>query len=89
MLGQKIIHCVSHGRVKTPKHISLAMSMHHLTGSKQLTNILNRMGHCSSYEEVESVDTSLVMEVVAKSNLLGVITPSNIIQILSTFATIK
>ena len=37
------------------------------------------MGHCSSYEDVEAVDTSLAMEAVAKSNLFGVITPSNIL----------
>ena len=64
--------------VKTPKHASLAMAVRHLTGSKQLITILNRMGHSSSYEEVEAIDTSLAREVIAKSNLLGVVIPSNI-----------
>ena len=79
MLGQDIIHSASHGRVKTPKHVGLAMSVRHMTGSKTIINILNRMGHCSLYEEVEAVDTSLAMEVAAKSSLFGVVTPSNIL----------
>ena len=45
MLGQDIIHSASHGRVKTPKHVGLAMSVRHMTGSKTIINILNRMGH--------------------------------------------
>ena len=71
-IGQDIIHSASHGRVKTPKHVGLAVSLRHVTGSKTIINILNCMGHCSSYEDVEAVDTSLAMEAVAKSNLFGV-----------------
>ena len=41
--------------------------------------MLNRMAHCSSYENVEAVDTSIAREMVAQSNNhIGVITPSNI-----------
>ena len=35
-LAQDAIHCSSHGRVKLPKHVGLAMCVRHLTGSKQL-----------------------------------------------------
>ena len=52
--------------------------MRHLTGSKQLITILNRMGQCCSYEEVVLVDTSLANEILAKSDETGVIIPSNI-----------
>ena len=39
----------------------------------------NGMGDCSSFEDVETVDTSIVREMIAQSNNhLGVITPSNI-----------
>jgi len=41
------------------------MAVHHLTGSKVLITLLNRMGHCSSYEEVQAVDTTFAMEVAA------------------------
>ena len=58
-------HCASHSRIKMPKHVSLAISLRHLTGSKQLVTMLSRMGHCSSYDEVEIIDTSLAREILA------------------------
>ena len=63
--AQDVIHSASNARVKVPKHVSLAMTVHYLTTSKLLITLLNRMGHCSSYDEIQSVDTSLAMEVVA------------------------
>ena len=80
-LSQDMIHCASHARIKTPKYVGLAMSVRHLTGAKQLINMLNIMGHCSSYEDVEAVDIglSIAREMIAQSNNhLVVITPSNI-----------
>ena len=41
--------------------------------------MLNRMGHCCSYDDVEVRDTSLAQEVLAKSEMFGVVVPSNII----------
>ena len=37
------------------------------------------MGHCSSYNEIEAVDNSLAMELLAKAESNGVIIPSNIL----------
>lgn len=71
---------MTHARVKLPKHVSLAISVRHLTGSKQMITLLNRMGHCCSYEEVELVDTSLANEILARSDETGVTIPSNIQQ---------
>eukprot|EP00058_Branchiostoma_floridae_P012257 XP_002597745.1 hypothetical protein BRAFLDRAFT_77352 [Branchiostoma floridae] len=78
MMTQDAIHVASHDRVKTPKHTCLGLTVRHLIGSKQLLTILNRMGHCSSYDEVEIVDTSLAMETIAKADLYGLVLPSNI-----------
>ena len=47
MLGQDIIPAATNSQVKTPKHIGLAVTIHHLTGSKEVVTLLNRMGHCS------------------------------------------
>ena len=55
------------------------MTLRHLTGSKPLITMLNRMGHCCSYDDVEVLDTSLAQEVLAKSEMFGVVVPSNII----------
>lgn len=78
MLGQDIVHSVTHSRVKTPKHFGLAVTVHHLTGSKQIVTLLNKMGHCSSYDDVEIINTSLAREVRARSEDHGVVVPSNI-----------
>ena len=77
MLGQDIVHCSTHGRVKTPKNASLAMSVPHLTGSKLLIKILNTLGHCCSYDETGVIDTSLEKESLAKAEKTGVAIPSN------------
>ena len=75
---QDVAHSASNSKVKLPKHISLAMAIHHLTGSKVLITLLNRMGHCSPYDEVQAVDTSPAMEVTALVEQMGTIIPSNI-----------
>ena len=78
MLGQDIIHAATNSQVKTPKHIGLAVTIHHLTGSKEVVTLLNRMGHCSSYDDVEIVNTAWAREMVARSQQTGVVIPSNI-----------
>ena len=37
------MYCCGKSRVKLPKHVSLAMCVQHLTGSKTLVALLNRM----------------------------------------------
>ena len=74
MIGQDIVRSGSHGKVKTPKHMAVC----HLTGSKQIIKILNRLGHCASYDTVEMIDTALAREIFAKTETEGVVIPSNI-----------
>ena len=45
-IAQDIMYCCGKSRVKLPKNVSLAMCVQHLTGSKTLVTLLNRMGHC-------------------------------------------
>ena len=78
MLGQDIIHAATKSQVKTPKHIGLAVIIHHLTGSKDVVTLLNRMGHCSSYDDVEIVNTAWAREMEARSQQTGVVILSNI-----------
>ena len=78
MIGQDMVHTAMHSRVKTPKHIGLAVTVHHLTGSKQIVTLLNKMGNCSSYDDVEVINTGLAGEIKAKADEVGVIIPSNI-----------
>ena len=36
------------------------------------------MGLCSSYDDVEAMDTSIAKEIIANSDIFGVVLPSNI-----------
>ena len=47
------------GEWKLPKHILLCSTIRHLYRSKQLTNILHRLGHCESYDFGLEVETAL------------------------------
>ena len=78
MIAQDIVHSATHGRVKTPKHVALGMSVRNITGSKQVITLLNRMSHCSSYDEIEAVATGLAREILASKESCGVVIPSNI-----------
>ena len=75
MIGQDLIHCA---RVKLPKQVGLAMCVKHLTGSKQLITLLNRMGHFSSYKEIAQLETSLANESLARADYSGVLIPTKI-----------
>ena len=73
-IAQYIIHCNCKGRVKLPKHISLAICVHHLTTSKRLIELLNRMGHYVSYDEMRAVNTSIAGDILAKAEEFGTVT---------------
>ena len=77
-IAQDIIHCSTKGGVKGPKHTSLAICVHHLTSSKRLIKLLNRMGHCVSYDEMRAVNTSIAKEVLAKIEAFGTVVQTNI-----------
>ena len=44
-VAQDIVYCASNSRCKTPKHVILAVSVKHLTGSKQVIKMFNSLGH--------------------------------------------
>ena len=78
VVAQDIVHSATHARVNIPKHVALGIKIRHMTRSKQLITKLSRMGHCSSYDDVEAMDTSIANEIIAKSDIFGVVLPSNI-----------
>ncbi len=58
-LGQDLVYAVSNGRVITPKHIGVGMTVKHKTNSKYMLNLLNHAGHSVSYSEVQKIDKSI------------------------------
>ena len=74
-LAQDLIHCVSRGRIKTPKHVTLPLTVKSLTGNAELVTILNRFGHALSYSQIEELETALDEKEIAKEQH-GIIVPS-------------
>ena len=61
-LAQDLIHCVSRGRIKTPKHVTLPLTVKSLTGNAELVTIPNRFGHALSYCQIEELTLPLTVK---------------------------
>ena len=77
-LAQDVVHCATEARANMPKHVSLGIAVRHTKRSKQLITMFSRMGPCSSYDDIEAMDTSTANEIIANSDIIGVVLPSNI-----------
>ena len=69
------IYISSEGMKRTPKHVELSMSLLHLIRSKTILTMLNRQGHCVSYDAARRIDTEWVKNQVAVGNI---VIPGNI-----------
>ena len=61
-IAQDLIFAATGGEKKTLKHIQLGISIKHKTGSRNVIEWLNRLGHSLSYKEVNVIETSLAEE---------------------------
>ena len=77
-LAQDVVHCATEARANMPKHVTLGIAVRHTKRSKQLITMFSRMGPCSSYDDIEAMDTSTANEMIANSDIIGVVLPSNI-----------
>ena len=77
-LAQDVVHRATHARDNMPKHVALGIAVRHTKRSKQLITMCSRMGPCSSYDDIEAMDTSTANEMIANSDIIGVVSPSNI-----------
>ena len=76
-IGQDLLYNVSRGRTKTPKHVSLAMTVKNLTGSSQVVSLLNRFGHTVSYNELLHIESEIASKEISRTQE-GVLIPENI-----------
>ena len=51
-ISEDICSATTYGGWKMPKHLLLAMTLRHLTGSAEIITLVNRYGHCQSYSQV-------------------------------------
>ncbi|XP_065185756.1 uncharacterized protein LOC135816485 [Sycon ciliatum] len=63
-----------------PKHIVLALTLHHLFRSEKLTTMLNRLGHCIAYSQVLERETKMAEDKLVAGHVVDqlpdVINPS-------------
>ena len=59
---QDLIFSTYRGKRKTQKHTELGLVLKRKTGSKQIVSLLNKFGHCISYDEVNMVETAVAEE---------------------------
>ena len=52
------IHNITEGRVLTAKHVSLGQGIHSITGQKVLVQVVNKLGHCITYDKVMDAETT-------------------------------
>ena len=69
-VGQDMCRAVTNGEWKLPKHILIAMTIRHLYRSKQLTTLLNRLGHCESQSFSVELETAIAKALGETSSLL-------------------
>ena len=55
---QDVVHAVSKGKFLTPKHASLGLGLHSLTGQKLPITVLARFGHSITYNTVNEIETA-------------------------------
>ena len=61
---QIIFNMIPSGGKRTPMHVSLAQTVHDTCRSKQLIEILSRMGFTISYSELEKIDNGLAQRII-------------------------
>lgn len=78
-IAQDIIYVASRGKKITPKHIGLAVTLHHKR-SQKLVTLFNRAGHCLTYRQLLQVYTSLAEVTLDTLDYsTGAVIPSNLI----------
>lgn len=68
-LAQDLIYVTHNGNIKTSKHISLGMAIKSLTSSRKVVDILNRYGHCISYNVIEELETEATYTSTSRAGL--------------------
>lgn len=79
------MYCIN--EKESHKHIVLAESVHHLTRSKHLITILNKLGHCISYKykALKNLDTEIIRAILHEDEDKKIILPKNIVRNSSLF----
>ena len=78
MVFQILFYLVHNGSKKTPLHVSLCQTIHDTCRSKSLIQIMNQLGFCIGYDELERIDTRLATRTIELAGESRVPVPTNI-----------
>ena len=56
-ISEDVVFAATSGLIKPQKHLMLGFALRSLTGSRQIVEIMNRLGHCISYHTIEEIKT--------------------------------
>lgn len=68
-LGQDIIYAVTNGNIKTSKHVTLGIALKSLSSSRKIVDLINKYGHCCSYNVIEELETELTFSTTQQNKL--------------------
>lgn len=75
--------------VEKPSLPCMSFSVKSLTGNVELINILNELGRCVSYSQMENINTALFLQKLSSSGS-DIVLPANIHPgIFTTLATVR
>lgn len=75
-VAQDCIHIINKGRVKTPKHVGLPFAIKSICGGSRIISMLNKFGHCLSYDQLEEMEAAIAETVQQSQTENGVTIPS-------------
>ena len=61
---QMVFYLIHNGKKKTPLHVALSVLIHDSSRSKKVIQIMNRLGLCMSYDELERIDIGLAKRTI-------------------------
>ena len=76
-IAQDIITVASSGKKMLPKHVGLAISLKNNLRSKEYITLLNKNGHCISYDKVLAIETLWAEQLMSNEDGYATL-PSNI-----------
>lgn len=70
-IGEDLCRAITRGKWKMPKHILLCLTLRHLFRSKELTILMNRLGHCEGYDFALELETAIANSVREAASVLS------------------
>ena len=79
-IRQDLIFANSSEEKRMPKHVGPAFSVQHIWRAKNLVRLLNRYGHCISYDALKRIDTEWAEMIESVDCNPYTVIPSNIVE---------